>query len=62
VTTVGGRRDGPHRGSSILFDREAGRGLEWDARSGIVARLGGKHGAPTPVSDVIVPLLAAASG
>jgi 2-dehydropantoate 2-reductase len=49
-------------GSSILFDREAGRELEWDARNGVVVRLGAHHGVPTPVSDVIVPLLAAASG
>ena len=49
-------------GSSILFDREAGRPLEWEARNGVVARLGAKHGIPTPISDVIVPLLAAASG
>jgi 2-dehydropantoate 2-reductase len=48
-------------GSSILFDREAGRELEWDARNGVVARLGARHGIPTAVSDVIVPLLAAAS-
>jgi 2-dehydropantoate 2-reductase len=48
-------------GSSILFDREAGLALEWDARNGVVARLGARHGIPTPVSDVIVPLLAAAS-
>jgi 2-dehydropantoate 2-reductase len=47
-------------GSSILFDYEAGRALEWDARNGVVARLGAKHGIPTPVSDVVVPLLAAA--
>jgi 2-dehydropantoate 2-reductase len=49
-------------GTSILADREAGRALEWDARNGVVARLGRRHGIPTPVSDVIVPLLAAASG
>jgi 2-dehydropantoate 2-reductase len=49
-------------GSSILFDAEAGRPLEWDARNGVVVRLGARHGVPTPVSDVIVPLLAAASG
>jgi 2-dehydropantoate 2-reductase len=49
-------------GTSMLFDREAGRTLEWDARNGVVARLGAKHGIPTPVSDVLVPLLAAASG
>jgi 2-dehydropantoate 2-reductase len=48
--------------SSILIDREAGRELEWDARNGVVVRLGAYHGVPTPVSDVIVPLLAAASG
>jgi 2-dehydropantoate 2-reductase len=48
-------------GSSILFDYEAGRELEWDARNGVVARRGAKRGIPTPVSDVIVPLLAAAS-
>jgi 2-dehydropantoate 2-reductase len=52
----------PDLGSSILFDYEAGRELEWDARNGVVARRGAKHGVPTPVSDVIVPLLAAASG
>ncbi len=49
-------------GSSILFDHEAGRPLEWDARNGVVQRLGARHSVPTPVSDVIVPLLAAASG
>jgi 2-dehydropantoate 2-reductase len=48
-------------GTSMLADREAGRPLEWDARNGVVARLGRRHGLPTPVSDVIVPLLAALS-
>src|ERR1700685_3675390 len=46
-------------GSSILTDRLAGRPLEWEARNAIVRRLGARHGIPTPVSDVIVPLLAA---
>jgi 2-dehydropantoate 2-reductase len=49
-------------GTSMLVDREAGRALEWDARNGVVARLGAQHGIPTPISDVLVPLLAAASG
>jgi 2-dehydropantoate 2-reductase len=49
-------------GSSILFDAEAGRPLEWDARNGVVNRLGAKHGIATPISDVVTPLLAAASG
>ncbi len=39
----------------------AGRPLEWDIRNGVVQRYGRKHGIPTPLSDVIVPLLAAGS-
>jgi 2-dehydropantoate 2-reductase len=51
----------PDLGTSMLFDAEAGRELEWDARNGVVRRLAARHGIPTPVSDVVVPLLAAAS-
>jgi 2-dehydropantoate 2-reductase len=51
----------PEAGTSILADREAGRPLEWDARNGVIVRRGAAHGIPTPISDVIVPLLAAAS-
>jgi 2-dehydropantoate 2-reductase len=47
-------------GTSILADREAGRPLEWDIRNGIVLRRGRAHGIPTPISDLVVPLLAAA--
>lgn len=50
----------PDTGTSILYDRLAGRPLEWDARNGVISRVGAAHGIPTPVSDVIVPLLAAA--
>lgn len=49
-------------GSSILSDRLASRPLEWDARNGVIVRLGARHGIPTPVSDVLVTILAAASG
>lgn len=49
----------PDLGTSILFDRLAGRPMEWDARNGVVCRLGRAHGIATPVSDVLVPLLAA---
>ena len=49
-------------GTSILFDRLAGRPLEWEARNEVIQRLGRTHGIATPVSDVIVPLLDALSG
>ncbi len=55
------RASAPDRGTSILADREQGRPLEWDARNGVVTRLARAHGIPTPVGDVLVPLLAAAS-
>ncbi|WP_329059370.1 oxidoreductase [Amycolatopsis sp. NBC_01480] len=48
-------------GTSILTDREAGRPLEWDVRNGIVLRRGRAHGIPTPISELVVPLLAATS-
>jgi len=51
----------PDLGTSILADREAGRPLEWDTRNGVVQRRGRAHGIPTPISDLVVPLLAAAS-
>lgn len=35
-------------GTSIMFDRLAGRPMEWDARNGVVRRLGARHGIPTP--------------
>lgn len=47
-------------GTSILADREAGGPLEWDIRNGVVLRRGRAHGIPTPISELIVPLLAAA--
>ena len=48
-------------GTSILADRMAGHPLEWDCRNGIIRRCGRARGVPTPISDLIVPLLAAAS-
>jgi 2-dehydropantoate 2-reductase len=61
VTAVMETLDGmpPDLGTSILFDRLAGRRLEWDARNGVIARLGMRHGIPTPVSDAVVAELAA---
>jgi 2-dehydropantoate 2-reductase len=49
------------RGTSILADRDDGRPLEWDIRNGVVQRRGRALGIPTPISDILVPLLAAIS-
>ncbi|PTX06727.1 oxidoreductase [Achromobacter mucicolens] len=51
----------PDLSTSILTDREAGRQLEWDTRNGVISRRARAHGISTPISDIIVPLLAAAS-
>ncbi|NKJ50664.1 2-dehydropantoate 2-reductase [Burkholderia sp. SG-MS1] len=48
-------------GTSILADRQAGRPLEWESRNGVVQRCGRSRGIATPISDLVVPLLAAAS-
>ncbi|MEJ0025579.1 MAG: 2-dehydropantoate 2-reductase [Rhizomicrobium sp.] len=45
------------RGNSMYYDRRDGKPLEWDARNGVVARLGARHGIATPVADTIVPIL-----
>lgn len=47
--------------TSILTDREHRRTLEWDIRNGVIGRRARAHGIATPISDVLVPLLAAAS-
>ncbi|TKI04715.1 oxidoreductase [Martelella alba] len=57
----GFHRAPPDLGTSILADRQAGQPLEWDIRNGVVQRCGRSHGIPTPISDLVVPLLAAAS-
>lgn len=48
-------------GTSILADRESHRRLEWDIRNGVIIRKARAHGLATPISDVVVPLLGAAS-
>lgn len=47
--------------TSILADRQANRPMEWDARNGVIQRLGRTHGIAVPISDVLVPLLVAGS-
>jgi len=48
-------------GTSMLADRENHRRLEWDIRNGVIIRKARAHNLATPISDVVVPLLAAAS-
>jgi 2-dehydropantoate 2-reductase len=50
------------RGNSMYYDRRDGKPMEWDARNGVVQRLGKKHGIATPAADTLVPLLKALSG
>ena len=47
--------------TSMLADRENHRRLEWDIRNGVIIRKARAHSLATPISDVVVPLLAAAS-
>lgn len=53
------RSASPNAGNSMLYDRLAGRPLEWEARNGVVVRLGERYGIPTPANRAIVALLAA---
>jgi 2-dehydropantoate 2-reductase len=43
--------------NSILADRRAGRPMEWDARNGVIARLGAGHGIATPLNRMAATLL-----
>ncbi|MGO9156225.1 oxidoreductase [Mycobacterium sp.] len=55
------RRAPEDMGTSILADAENQRRMEWDIRNGVIIRKARAHALPTPISDVLVPLLAAAS-
>jgi 2-dehydropantoate 2-reductase len=55
------RRAPTDMGTSMLADREAGRPQEWDIRNGVIIRKARAHSIATPISDILVPLLAAAS-
>jgi 2-dehydropantoate 2-reductase len=51
----------PARGTSILYDRRAGRPLEHEARNGIVVTRGARHGVAVPLNTAIAALLRAIS-
>lgn len=48
----------PDSVNSLLGDRLAGRPMEWDARNGVIARLGAVHGIATPLNQMAATLLA----
>jgi 2-dehydropantoate 2-reductase len=50
-----------HVGSSMLYDRLAGRSLEYDALNGAVVRIGERHGVTAPLNRAMVALLGAIS-
>jgi 2-dehydropantoate 2-reductase len=60
---LGGYRNGPPDAiNSLHADRLAGRPMEIEARNGAIVRVGNRHGIATPVNQMIVALLRAASG
>jgi len=46
--------------NSMLADRRAGKPMEYDARNGVIVRLGRKHGIPAPMNALMVSMLEAA--
>ncbi|HET9865197.1 MAG TPA: 2-dehydropantoate 2-reductase [Steroidobacteraceae bacterium] len=54
------RRAPKDAGNSMYADRMAGRPMEYDARNGVIARLGRKHGIPAPMNALMAALLEAA--
>ena len=54
------RRAPRDSGNSMYADRVAGRPMEYDARNGVIVRLGSKHGIPAPMNALMVALLEAA--
>jgi 2-dehydropantoate 2-reductase len=46
-------------GNSMYADRLAGRPMEYDARNGVIVRLGRKHGIAAPMNALMVTLLEA---
>ena len=51
------RASAPDSVNSLLGDRLAGRPMEWDARNGVIARLGARHGIATPLNAMAATLL-----
>lgn len=43
--------------NSMHADLAANRPMEWDARNGVIVRLGKKHGIPTPYNEMASHIL-----
>jgi 2-dehydropantoate 2-reductase len=54
------RRSPRDSGNSIYADRLAGRPMEYDARNGVIVRLGRRHGIAAPMNALMAALLEAA--
>jgi 2-dehydropantoate 2-reductase len=57
VSQLAGKPGATGGGNSMFYDRLAGRELEYEARNGVVVRLGKKHGISTPVNATLFALL-----
>jgi 2-dehydropantoate 2-reductase len=57
---AGARRAPKDAANSMLADRRANRPMEYDARNGVIVRLGRKHGIAAPMNALMVALLEAA--
>jgi 2-dehydropantoate 2-reductase len=57
---AGARRAPRDAANSMLADRRANRPMEYDARNGVIVRLGRKHGIDAPRNALMVALLEAA--
>ena len=57
VAAAAGKAGDPPGSNSMLYDRLAGNQMEFEARNGVVPRLGAKHGIPTPISTALYALL-----
>jgi 2-dehydropantoate 2-reductase len=53
------KRGSRSSGNSMYADRLAGRPMEYDARNGVIVRLGRKHGIQAPMNALMVSLLEA---
>lgn len=49
----------PDSVNSLLGDRLAGRPMEWDARNGVIARKGARHGIAAPLNAMAATILSA---